>query len=154
MFPSKGSLPTSVTTSIDNVKNTESANPICTFFTNIGQNLKYETFKLRNFIWEKPPTLSTPTKSFNFSYVSRIFVERELKSLKRRQAAGCDDFPPGILKNAAYALSGPLTHLINLSLTTELVPNKWKIVKVTPIHKKGNTNDYNNYRPISVLNTC
>ena len=34
------------------------------------------------------------------------------------------------------------------------MPNKWKITKVTPIHKKGNTNDYNNYRPISVLNTC
>ena len=121
---------------------------------NIAQNLKCETFKLRNFIWEKPPTLSTPTKSFNFSYVSRIFVERELKSLKRRKAAGCDDLPPGILKDAAYALSSPLTHLINLSLTTGLVPNKWKIAKVTPIHKKGNTNDYNNYRPISVLNTC
>ena len=154
MFPSKGSLPISVTTSIDNVKNTENANSICTFFTNIAQNLKYETFKLRNFIWEKPPTLSTPTKSFNFSYVSRIFVERELKSLKRRKAAGCGDLPPGILKDAAYALSSPLTHLINLSLTTGLVPNKWKIAKVTPIHKKGNTNDYNNYRPISVLNTC
>ena len=121
---------------------------------NIAQNLKCETFKLRNFIWEKPPTLSTPTKSFNFSYVSRIFVERELKSLKRRKAAGCGDIPPGILNNAAYALSSPLTHLINLSLTTGLVPNKWKIAKVTPIHKKGNTNDYNNYRPISVLNTC
>ena len=98
--------------------------------------------------------LYAPTKSFNFSYVSRIFVERELKSLKRRKAAGCDDLPPGILKDAAYALSSPLTHLINLSLTTGLVPNKWKIAKVTPIHKKGNTNDYNNYRPISVLNTC
>ena len=46
-----------------------------------------------------------------------------------------------------------MTHLINLSLTTGLVPNKWKIAKVKPIHKKGNTNDYNNYRPISVLNT-
>ena len=34
------------------------------------------------------------------------------------------------------------------------MPNKWKIAKVTPIHRKGNTNDYNNYRPISVLNTC
>ena len=76
MFPSKESAPTSVITSIDNVKNTENANSICTFFTSIAKNLKYESFKPRNFIWEKPPTLSTPTKSFNFSYVSRIFVER------------------------------------------------------------------------------
>ena len=154
MFSSKESLPISVTTSIDNVKNTENASSICTFFTNIAQNFKYETFKLRDFIWEKPPTLSTSTKSFNFSDISRIFVERELKSLKRREAAGCDDLPPGILKDAAYTLSSPLTHLINLSLKTGLVPNKWKIAKVTHIHKKGNTNDYNNYRPISVLNTC
>ena len=145
MFPSKEPAPISVTTSIDNVKNTENANSVCTFFTNIAQNLKHKTFKLRNQIWEKPPTLSTPTKSFNFSYVSRIFVERELKSLKRRKAAGCDNLPPGILKEAAYALSSPLTHLINLSLTTGLVPNKWKIAKVTPIHRRGNTNDYNNY---------
>ena len=108
----------SVTTNIDDVKSTENANSICTFFPNIAQNLKYKTFKLRNFIWEKPRTLSRSTKNFNFSYVSRIFVERELKSLKRRKAAGCDDLPPGILKQAAYALSSPLTHLINLSLTT------------------------------------
>ena len=124
MFPSEESVPISVTTSIDNVKNTENANSICTFFTNIAQNLKYETFKLRDFVWEKLPTLSTPTKSFNFSHISRIFVERELKSLKSRKAAGCDDLPPGILKDAAYALSSPLTHLINLSLTTGLVSNK------------------------------
>ena len=103
MFPSKESVPISITTNIDNVKNTENANSICTFFTNIAQNLKYKTFKLRNLICGKPPALSTPTKSFNFSYVNRIFVERELKSLKRRKAAGCEDLPPGILKDAAYA---------------------------------------------------
>ena len=34
------------------------------------------------------------------------------------------------------------------------MPNKWKIAKVTPIHKKGNTNDCNHHRPISLLNTC
>ena len=154
MFPSKESVPISVTPNIDNVKNTENANSIWTFFTNIAQNLKHETFKLRNFIWEKSPTLSTPTKDFNFSYVSRIFIERELKSLKLRKAAGCDDLPSGILKDTAYALSRPLIHLINLSLTTELVPNKWKIAKVTAMHKKGNINDHNNYRPIPVINTC
>ena len=32
--------------------------------------------------------------------------------------------------------------------------NKWKIAKVTPIHKKENNTDWNNYRPISLLNTC
>ena len=32
--------------------------------------------------------------------------------------------------------------------------NKWKIAKVTPIHKKENNTDCNNYRPISLLNTC
>ena len=38
------------------------------------------------------------------SYVSRIFVERELKSLKRRKTAGCDDLPRGILKDTGYSL--------------------------------------------------
>ena len=154
MFPLKESVLISVNTSIDNVINTENANSFCTFFTNIAQNLKYETFKLRDFVWEKPPTPTTPTKDFNFSYVSRIFVERELKSLKRRKATGSDDLPTGILKDAAFSLSSPLTHLIYLSLSTGVVPNKWRIAKVTPIHKKGNTNDYNDYRPISVLSTC
>ena len=113
MFPSKESVHIFLTTSIDNVKNTENAHSICTFFTNITK-LKYETFTLRNFIWEKPPTLSTPTKSFNFSYFIRIFKGRELKSLKRRKTAGCDDHLPGILKDAVYALSSSLTHLINI----------------------------------------
>ena len=72
MFPSKEYIPISVTTSINNVKNTKNANSICSFFANTTQNLRYETFKLRDFIWKKPPTLSTPTKSFNFSYISRI----------------------------------------------------------------------------------
>ena len=154
ILPLKESVPISVTTNIGNIKNTKNANSPCTFFTNIAKNLKCETFKPRDLICKKPPTPTTTTKSFNFRCVSRIFVERELISLKHRKANGCDNLPPGILKDATYALSSPLTHLINLSLSTGLVPNKWKIAKVTPIHKKGNTNDCNNYLQISVLNTC
>ena len=154
ILPLKESVPISVTTNIGNIKNTKNANSPCTFFTNTAKNLKCETFKLRDLICEKPLTPTTTTKSFNFRCVSRIFVERRLISLKHRKADGCDNLPPGILKDAAYAISIPLTHLINLSLSTGLVPNKWKIAKVTPIHKKGNTNDCNNYLQISVLNTC
>ena len=90
-------------------------------------------------------------QKFGFKYVSRIFVEKELKSLKRKSAAGWDHLPPCMLKDCTRVISGPLTHLINLSLTSGTVPNDWKIAKVTPIHKSGSIDDYNNSRPISVL---
>ena len=61
---------------------------------------------------------------------------------------------PGILKDAAYPLSSPLTYLINLLSSTGLVPTNWQVAKVTPIHKGGTTDDNNNFRPISVLTTC
>ena len=37
------------------------------------------------------------------------------------------------------------------TLRTGVVPSKWKIAKVTPIHKSGPTSSFDNYRPISVL---
>ena len=30
-------------------------------------------------------------------------------------------------------------------------PNEWKIAKVVPLHKGGDFNDANNFRPISIL---
>ena len=32
-----------------------------------------------------------------------------------------------------------------------MVPCEWKVVSVTPIHKSGPKNEFENYRPISVL---
>ena len=116
IFPTKESTPVTATINIDTDKNFEAANLLCSFFTNIPHSLKTKAFKLRDFVWERPPKPDVPVKPFNFSYVSRIFVEKELKSLQRRKATGWDNFLPGILKDAAYPLSGPLTYLINLLL--------------------------------------
>ena len=43
--------------------------------------------------------------------------------------------------------------IFNLSLTSGIYPHKLKIVKVVPIHKKGDSTSMNNYRPISILST-
>ena len=45
----------------------------------------------------------------------------------------------------------PLTHLVNLSLSTGVVPDLSKMAKVTPIHKDGDSEEPENYRPISIL---
>ena len=47
----------------------------------------------------------------------------------------------------------PLLHLINASLTSEYVPQSFKIAVIKPILKKPNLdpNDLSNYRPISNL---
>ena len=49
------------------------------------------------------------------------------------------------------AIVKPLTYIINLSLSTGVVPEGMEIARVTPIHKSGNVSHVNNYRPISVL---
>ena len=43
------------------------------------------------------------------------------------------------------------TQRILVLLLTNSFPDRWKVAKVTPLHKGGARNDINNYRPISVL---
>ena len=55
------------------------------------------------------------------------------------------------MKNSIDHIILPLTHIINQSLATGIVPHDMKIAKVIPIFKSGNKNIFNNYRPISIL---
>ena len=131
---------------------TSQANTFCSFFASVASSLKKKTFPLTNFVWrysskDKPITPTT----FNFKYVSTVFVEKELKTLKIGKAAGLDNFPPRLLKDVATVISNPLSHLINLSLISGTVPSEWKVAKLIPIHKSGRTTTANNYRPISIL---
>lgn len=80
-------------------------------------------------------------------------VGKALKELKPKKAAGPDLIPPYVYKACWEFFKYPLTVLFNLSLKTSKFPAKWKVTRVTPIHKSGNKSQIENYRPISVLST-
>lgn len=59
--------------------------------------------------------------------------------------------PSKLLRVSALSVVGPLTYLINLSLTTGVFPDLWKNARICPVYKGGDSTDPSNYRPISIL---
>lgn len=56
-----------------------------------------------------------------------------------------------MLKLSTAALATPLTNLFNYCIRTSTLSSDWTMSNVTPIHKKDEVTDKNNYRPVSVL---
>ena len=54
-------------------------------------------------------------------------------------------------KSNVKILSTPLCFLINLSISTGIVPDKIKIARVVSVYKSDNPSLFCNYRPISIL---
>ena len=124
------------------------ASLFCDYFTTCAEKLCSNLPS--NFAWRNDGVLSQETPTFQFQSVSKERVRRHLAQLKSTKSPGHDNLPPRLLKDCAD-IAKPLTHIINLSLKTSLIPNKLKIAKVIPLHKSGNKALPDNYRPISVL---
>jgi hypothetical protein len=45
----------------------------------------------------------------------------------------------------------PLTHVYNISIKSGTLPEKFQIARVKPLYKKGDIQNIQTYRPISVL---
>ena len=76
----------------------------------------------------------------------------ELVSDLSDASGGPDTIPTKIMKQVIHTIITPLTHICNISLTTGIFPQHLKLSKITPLHKQGNKQLYENYRPISILN--
>ena len=119
IFPTNNKSARSFTSTYDSQKCLK-ANAFSSFFSIVAYTVKKAALPLRDFIWRNYAQSESENNTvFTFTHVTKIFVEKQLKSLKRRKAAGVDQIPSGMLKDAASVLAGPLSFLINLSLRTK-----------------------------------
>ena len=74
-------------------------------------------------------------------------VEKMLKSLNSKIAAGTDRLPIKLVELASEVLSKPLSLAMKNSIASSTIPDRGKVATVVPIDK--NTD---NFRPVSLLN--
>ena len=88
--------------------------------------------------------------SIHIHSLNRTEVETALQNLNTRKSTGWDGISPKALKVAANEIARPLTTLYNACIVEGEWPTTWKKGKWTPIYKKENPYEKDNYRPITV----
>ena len=89
----------------------------------------------------------------NSIHIPEIYMDevRTIISVITHSASGNDELPASILKQCPVSYLEPLTHLINVSISLGIVPDKLKVARVIPIFKGEDEQFVQNYLPISVL---
>ena len=72
-----------------------------------------------------------------------------MKKLKPSRSHGMDFIDSYSLKLAFPLIEDSILHLVNLSITSKTYSKNWKFQLVLPLHKKNDTMDGTNYRPVS-----
>ncbi len=76
-------------------------------------------------------------------------VQRELKRVNVRKAAGPDGITGRVLRSCADQLAGLFTSIFNESLATSVVSTSFKKSVIIPVPKNSKPSCLNDYRPVS-----
>ena len=73
--------------------------------------------------------------------------------MKQSHAYGRDKLDAASVKLAVKHLIGPITHIVNLSLSQKTFPQKWKLARILPVLKSKGLDESSpgSFRPISQL---
>ena len=122
------------------------------FFVNIGKNLTQNITKYHQKSFQMYLN-NNILCSFGFKLIDDDYTKKVINSLRTKTSSGHDGISVKLLKFLSPGLAGPLTIIINQSLITGIFPDKLKIAKVVPLHKKDDKMKLDNYRPISLLSS-
>ena len=114
------------------------------YFHSVYTSAKEESFSTQ-------PASSSPLSSISSIELSIEEVCHALQNIDPSKAHGPDGLPSRIPKECAHQLVPSLHYLFTKSLKMSQIPMEWKLANIIPIHKQGNKNHVENYRPISLL---
>ena len=123
-----------------------------TFFVNIGPKIAENIAVNTEYKVQYLESLENKTYQFKFGDVTIQELLKIEKTLKPKLVCGPDEIPSKIIKRTITTIPFILLHIINITLNTGTFLERLKYTKVIPIHKKGNSMDPNNYRPIFLIN--
>jgi hypothetical protein len=130
------------------------ANSFNSFFSSVAQNLtqqpsgnnpKKEPIQNLYSNNRKPMTL------LHLDPTSAHEINKIIQSLKTKDSHGYDEISSRILKISTPCILSPLTYIFNKVLHSGIFPDRMKFSVIKPLHKKGTTKEFENYRPISLL---
>ena len=89
--------------------------------------------------------------SFQLAAVHPDEVDQIISNLKNSSSFGLDLIDTSVVKLIRQEVVPALTHVINLSISSEKFPTDWKSAKIIPLHKKDDLLNPKNYRPVAIL---
>lgn len=133
--------------------NIKSSHPpdMCQLFADYFQTT-YSSIVTSSNTYHIDPINPEASNEFNHITILAENVECILSKLDENKHGGPDGIPNIFVKRASKNLSAPLTTIFNRSLHAGIVPDRFKMALVTPIHKKDKKSEVVNYRPICLLN--
>lgn len=91
------------------------------------------------------------SETFSFTYISVQDVHNAILSLSNSSCLDVYNLSSYIIKHSSVYISEVLCTIFNKCLDEGVFPEKLKISKVVPIHKRGDSTTPSNYRPISLV---
>ena len=90
----------------------------------------------------------------SFVSFSHDKIAKVIQNLDPNKAHGHDNISIRMVKVCGPSIYKPLEIIFNQCLETGIFPSEWKKGNIVPIHKKGDKQMVQNYRPVSLLPIC